>query len=127
MIECETCDREFGSQRAADQHMNARDHWAPKIECEICTRTFFTQRAADQHMNSLNHWKPKFPCQGCSGIYNSEADRKHHMVLDHADKYCVKCEQFFMNANNLRMVCTCNSLSGDNNPKAAITLNQNST
>lgn len=122
MIECETCDREFGNQRAAVQHMNALGHWAPEIECETCTRNFSTQRAADQHMNSLGHWKPKFHCEGCSGIYNSESDRNRHLAMDHPDKYCAECGRFFMNANNLRMVCACNSPIFDNNLNNSIML-----
>jgi hypothetical protein len=56
--ECKTCDREFGSQQAAIQHMDALNHWGPRYECDTCDREFFTQRSADQHMDDKGHWEP---------------------------------------------------------------------
>lgn len=53
---CEICDRTFLSERAAEQHMNDKDHWADQIECETCDRTVLSERAAEQHMNDKNHW-----------------------------------------------------------------------
>lgn len=56
--ECETCDREFWSQHAANQHMTDLNHWAPRYGCQRCDRLFLSQQAANQHMAALWHWKP---------------------------------------------------------------------
>ncbi|KAF2844473.1 putative zinc finger protein, partial [Plenodomus tracheiphilus IPT5] len=69
--ECETCDREFGSTRAAIQHMNALDHWAQRYECDTCDREFFSQRSVDQHMDALDHSKLHY-CHHCSRNLQSE-------------------------------------------------------
>lgn len=34
IYKCETCTKDFRTANAASQHMNARNHWAPKIPCE---------------------------------------------------------------------------------------------
>ncbi|KAE8854842.1 hypothetical protein PTNB73_10272 [Pyrenophora teres f. teres] len=32
--QCKTCKRKFGSQRAANQHMDSVNHWIPALECD---------------------------------------------------------------------------------------------
>ncbi|OAG15212.1 zinc finger protein [Alternaria alternata] len=77
--ECETCDRELGSQHAAIQHMDALDHW------------FLTRRSAEQHMDDTGHWEPQFECE-------------HMSALDHYKQYhCRDCAKSFRNENALRM------------------------
>ncbi|ORY19067.1 hypothetical protein BCR34DRAFT_553227 [Clohesyomyces aquaticus] len=55
--ECETCDKRFRTQPAANQHMDDTGHWEPQFECETCDKRFRTQPAANQHMNAVNHHK----------------------------------------------------------------------
>lgn len=104
-FECETCDREFFSQNAANQHMNDRGHWKPKVPCETCSRKFHTQNAANQHMDALDHWAPQFPCEKCNLVFWSEAAADRHMEeKGHFRNYCAPCNRRFQNENNLQMV-----------------------
>ncbi|KAI8938682.1 hypothetical protein NX059_004549 [Plenodomus lindquistii] len=77
--ECETCDREFGSQQAAIQHMNALDHWGPRYECDTCDREFYTQQRANQHMNDTDHWKAQFECDTCNRVFFTQRSADQHM------------------------------------------------
>jgi DNA-directed RNA polymerase subunit RPC12/RpoP len=115
-IECETCDREFGSQQAATQHMNALDHWAPRYECDTCDREFFTQRSADQHMDDTGHREPEFECETCNRRFYTQQSANQHMdALDHYRRYdCQHCSKTFQSENALKMVsssCTPRRLS----------------
>lgn len=103
--ECETCDREFGSQQAAIQHMDALDHWGPRFGCDACDREFFTQRSAEQHMDDTGHWEPQFECEVCDKRFRSELSANQHMsALDHYKQYyCRDCAKSFRNENALRM------------------------
>ncbi|KAJ5989523.1 hypothetical protein N7481_004733 [Penicillium waksmanii] len=75
-------------------------HWA---QCGTCDYQFRSQRAADQHMNVLNHW-PTFECETCTMEFDSDAARDQHMrAQKHFERYCPDCDQYFMNKNNLRM------------------------
>lgn len=105
--ECETCDREFGSQQAAIQHMNALDHWAPRYECDTCDREFFTQRSAEQHMDATGHREPLFECETCNRRFHTQMSADQHMdALDHYKRhYCHDCNRSFQDENALRMVC----------------------
>ncbi|KAG9188923.1 hypothetical protein G6011_07628 [Alternaria panax] len=77
--ECETCDREFGSQQAAIQHMDALDHWGPRFGCDACDREFFTQRSAEQHMDDTGHWEPQFECETCDKRFHTQRSVEQHM------------------------------------------------
>lgn len=55
MYECETCDRQFGSDQARAQHMNARDHWAERWECEVCEEEFTDEDDYDEHLEDYGH------------------------------------------------------------------------
>ncbi|KAI1515209.1 Zinc-binding domain containing protein [Pyrenophora tritici-repentis] len=48
--QCETCKRTFGSQQAADQHMDSLKHWSPRLECDIDDQKSLVQRLADLSM-----------------------------------------------------------------------------
>jgi hypothetical protein len=104
--ECETCGREFGSQQAADQHMNALDHWGPRYECDTCDREFFTQRSADQHMDDTGHQEPQFKCETCDRRFHTQMSANQHMdALNHHKRhYCHDCRKTFQSENALRMV-----------------------
>ncbi|KAK2811853.1 hypothetical protein FQN50_001891 [Emmonsiellopsis sp. PD_5] len=103
-FDCETCVREFRSQNAANQHMNAVGHWTPKIPCETCGKKFHNQNAANQHMNSVGHWAPKIPCETCSLKFKSQAAADQHMVREaHYLNYCKPCNKRFISQNNLKM------------------------
>jgi DNA-directed RNA polymerase subunit RPC12/RpoP len=65
-FECETCGKEFRSEHAANQHMDALDHWAATDDqdeylCETCEKPFTSQNAVEQHMTALGHWTPTIP------------------------------------------------------------------
>jgi hypothetical protein len=104
--ECETCDREFGSQQAAIQHMNALNHWGPRYECDTCVREFFTQRSADQHMDDTGHWKPQFECENCNKKFYTQLSANQHMdALNHHEGHdCYDCSISFQSRNALKMV-----------------------
>jgi hypothetical protein len=72
---CMTCDRGFGSRRAAVQHMDALQHWGPLVKCETCDREFSTQRSADQHMKDTGHQEPPIKRE----VYNKKPDPKSSM------------------------------------------------
>ena len=104
-FECETCTREFNSQHAANQHMNALDHWAPTFDCETCDRIFFSQYAANQHMNDMGHWSPRFECETCnSEFYTQQSANQHMNRLNHwAMRYdCEACNQQFRTATGAK-------------------------
>jgi hypothetical protein len=105
--ECETCDREFGSQQAAIQHMDALNHWGPRYECDTCDREFFTQRSADQHMDDKGHWEPQFECESCNKKFHTQLSADQHMDArnHHKRHHCHDCSKSFQNENALRMVC----------------------
>lgn len=47
-FECYTCERNFGSEAARFQHMNARNHFAH--ECGICAETWPTEEQLEEHV-----------------------------------------------------------------------------
>ena len=103
VFECETCDREFGSDGARAQHMNALDHWATRYECDFCTDAFFSQDECDNHMDEYGHHR--WDCDTCNQNFaSSQAASQHMDARGHWEHYCSECERKFDNANNLRMV-----------------------
>ncbi|EMD61791.1 hypothetical protein GGP41_002699 [Bipolaris sorokiniana] len=114
--ECEMCDREFGSQQAAIQHMDALDHWASRFECDTCDREFFTQRSADQHMDDKGHWEPQFGCETCDKRFRSQLYANQHMnALNHYKRHCCcDCAKTFQSENALRMHLNSSSHRGKN-------------
>lgn len=101
--ECETCDRKFGSSRAAIQHMNALDHWAQRYECDTCDREFFSQRSADQHMDALDHFKRHY-CNHCSRNFQSENALRMHLnssIHRGRNVACPFCKAAFTLASSL--------------------------
>ncbi|KAH8621607.1 zinc finger protein [Alternaria alternata] len=102
---CETCDREFGSQQAAIQHMDALDHWGPRFECDTCDREFFTQHSAEQHMDDTGHWELPYECETCGRRFHSESSANQHMsaLNHHKQHYCRDCTKTFRNENALKM------------------------
>ncbi|RAR15528.1 zinc finger protein [Stemphylium lycopersici] len=103
---CETCDREFGSQQAAIQHMDALDHWGPRFECDTCDREFFTQHSAEQHMDDTGHWELQYECETCDRRFHSEPSANQHMsaLKHHKQHYCRDCAKTFRNENALKML-----------------------
>ncbi|OJJ03184.1 hypothetical protein ASPVEDRAFT_133608 [Aspergillus versicolor CBS 583.65] len=102
--ECEVCPATFRTQRACNQHMNARGHWAPRYECETCTSSFRLQSAATKHMNAMKHWAPKVSCETCNNKFQTQSAADQHMkALSHYRNYCKSCDRRFDNENNLRM------------------------
>jgi hypothetical protein len=103
-FECESCTREFYSEHAANQHMSALGHWKPHVPCETCGKRFYTQSAANQHMNAVGHWKPTIPCEMCElNFYTEKAAHEHMRDNGHYKNYCRDCCRQFQNQNNLQM------------------------
>ncbi|KAF2477940.1 uncharacterized protein BDR25DRAFT_299678 [Lindgomyces ingoldianus] len=114
--ECETCDREFGSQQAAIQHMNALGHWGSRYECDTCDRQFFTQRSADQHMDDTGHREPQFECETCDKRFYTQMSANQHMdACDHRRRYyCHDCSKTFQSENALKMHLNSSTHRGKN-------------
>jgi hypothetical protein len=103
--ECETCIRSFSSKEAAEQHMNALNHWDDEDHtCNTCDKTFASEESVDQHMDALNHWgesedEDEFACDRCDRTFTSWDGCKQHMTaLNHwyTDK-CDTCDRRFVN------------------------------
>ncbi|WAO87630.1 Hypothetical protein NCS54_00494600 [Fusarium falciforme] len=71
MFKCDCCPRQFNSQHAVNQHMDALGHRLPRFNCETCDKAFFSQHAANQHMNDTGYWGPRV--EGNSGPSFSSA------------------------------------------------------
>ncbi|OAL48484.1 hypothetical protein IQ07DRAFT_543416 [Pyrenochaeta sp. DS3sAY3a] len=109
--ECETCTRDFGSQQAANQHMDALGHWEPRIECDSCYATFPTQEQVDDHMDDYDHWLRRFECETCTSRFKTQNACNQHMnATDHwAPTFdCETCTRTFasQNAANSHMNAT---------------------
>lgn len=110
--ECETCTRDFASQQAAAQHMNALGHWAnyqsQQVECDTCSDWFDTQSEADDHMDQYDHWGCRFECETCTRRFKTQNATNQHMNdTDHwAPTFdCESCSRSFntQNAANSHM------------------------
>ncbi|KAM0427853.1 hypothetical protein ACHAPT_007312 [Fusarium lateritium] len=98
MFECETCNRVFNSERAANQHMDTKNHWAERFYCETCNKEFFSQGASEQHMNATSHWRPRVPCETCDEMfYTPDAANQHMRDQGHwaTRFYCDTCDKEF--------------------------------
>lgn len=81
MANCETCDKWFASERAAEQHMDAKNHWG--YECETCELTFPSEEDADDHMDEEDHYGVE--CDTCDKDFNSQHAVVQHMIaVDHS-------------------------------------------
>lgn len=106
MYECETCDRQFGSDGARAQHMNALDHWAESWECEECGEEFDDEDEYEEHLDDYDHWPPQHECEACEEkFYTSQQARLHMDGYGHwRNHWCAVCERGFQNDNNLQIV-----------------------
>lgn len=106
MADCETCYRTFNSWSAANQHMNALNHWKVH-ECETCNYSSIHEDEVDSHMNRYNHWAPTFDCEACNTKFHTQQQARTHMDNNNHWRlnWCNLCKRGFQNANNLRMVC----------------------
>lgn len=110
MSTCGTCWRVFtAGWRSRQQHMDATGHNAPDFECDTCDRYFRSQHAANQHMTDVNHWAessesevPEFECNHCDVAFDDEDDLRDHEVKEHF--YCDPCNRYFKNWNNINQV-----------------------
>ncbi|KAJ5369783.1 uncharacterized protein N7496_005875 [Penicillium cataractarum] len=101
MYECDYCDCKFYYEDEFEDHLDDYWHWAP---CETCDKVFRSIRASHQHMDALSHWKPRIPCDTCDKLFFTRAAANQHMYdMDHYWNYCVDCDRYFLNENNLRM------------------------
>ena len=63
-----------------NQHMNAKDHWAPRFDCETCNKDYGSQKAANQHMNVKKDWAPTVPCESCDKKFQDVDAANRHMT-----------------------------------------------
>lgn len=102
MFECGECGDRYWDRSDFYEHMNYEGHW---LECETCERVFATEHQRCQHMNAVDHWKPRIPCETCDSVFFSERAVENHMdAKGHWKNYCHSCKLKFQNANNLQMV-----------------------
>ncbi|KAI9043451.1 uncharacterized protein KD926_003602 [Aspergillus affinis] len=80
VYECETCEKEFDSIDAANQHMDAKSHRAPEYNCETCEKGFDSINAANQHMQDKSHFKNH--CPTCDRHFTSEDDLRMVRYVD---------------------------------------------
>ncbi|KAL1623759.1 hypothetical protein SLS54_004220 [Diplodia seriata] len=90
--ECDTCDRQFASQRACNQHMDALDHHDTRSKCDECPRRFNTWRACKQHMDATNHWIWKYGCETCSYRFTTQWAANEHMADKNHWSYPYDCD-----------------------------------
>ncbi|OJD31850.1 zinc finger protein [Diplodia corticola] len=100
--ECDTCDRDFASQRACDRHMDDTDHWIWEYECDTCTARFSTEWLANEHMDDEDHWSYPYDCETCSYSFRSASACDEHM--DDKDHWsypydCETCSRSFRSAS----------------------------
>jgi hypothetical protein len=103
MAECGTCDRWFGSERAARQHMDAVGHtW----ECDFCQDEYYYEQDLEDHQDEEKHYGPRYECEGCYVFYDDYQQLKRHMYKeDHwRDNWCGACQKGFESESHLRTV-----------------------
>lgn len=106
MYECETCTRQFGSDGARAQHMNALSHWAERWECEVCEEEFSDEDEYDEHLDDYGHHTPQHECEACDCKFHTPQLARVHMDdYGHWRTYwCAICQRGFQNDNNLQIV-----------------------
>jgi hypothetical protein len=52
--------------------MDDTRHWEPQFECETCDKRFRTQLAADQYMDDMGYWEPQFECETCDKRFRTQ-------------------------------------------------------
>ncbi|KAJ5233006.1 hypothetical protein N7468_005962 [Penicillium chermesinum] len=103
MFECGECGDRFWDREEFEWHMTDEGHW---FECETCTRVFANGRYRAQHMNAVDHWLPRVPCDTCDLQFTSiQAANRHMQNEGHWANYCEDCNRVFPTQNALRMVC----------------------
>ncbi|KAF9740250.1 hypothetical protein PMIN06_007053 [Paraphaeosphaeria minitans] len=120
MFECDTCYREFVNAYAAEQHMNALNHWNqdhspslqdgyysddddPGFECEACMAVFDSFAKARQHMDAYNHWRQHW-CNSCEKGFQNENNLRQHLnskIHRGSNMLCPFCNRSFATATGL--------------------------
>ncbi|KAJ6172651.1 hypothetical protein N7470_001718 [Penicillium chermesinum] len=101
MFECGECGDRFWDREEFEWHMTDEGHW---FECETCTRVFANGRYRAQHMNAVDHWLPRVPCDTCDLQFTSiQAANRHMQNEGHWANYCEDCNRVFPTQNALRM------------------------
>jgi hypothetical protein len=103
MWECDSCYDRFYHEWQCDEHMDEERHHA--CSASYCNKQFGSQRAAEQHMNTLGHWAVQYHCHSCAYAFPSISARDtHHDEAGHWEHYCSSCKRAFGDANQLKMV-----------------------
>ncbi|KIJ14572.1 hypothetical protein PAXINDRAFT_100051 [Paxillus involutus ATCC 200175] len=84
---CQTCDKEFATEPALDQHMEVKH--SPQYCCDTCDSVFRSQQALDQHETDKH---PVFECLYCEREFTTEKGRLAHEEAKHSF-CCDKCDR----------------------------------
>ena len=88
-LECEYCDKIFGSKKRLDQHLVS--HLKNReIPCTLCDKTFKVKQSLREHMNI--HYET-FKCIHCDKCSNTQASLDIHMKFAHATERPFSCEK----------------------------------
>ncbi|KAM3503226.1 hypothetical protein MY11210_008798 [Beauveria gryllotalpidicola] len=95
--ECQACGREFKTERAMEQHMDAKGHWP--IECHLCYDTFFDEEDRQQHEHVDHHY-----CADCDRQFQNFNNLRMHLNSNRhrgGSIACPKCSKSFTTATGL--------------------------
>lgn len=110
MFTCGTCWKTFPSGwQARNQHCRDTGHAEPAYECYTCDSYFGSKRAMEQHMDAKDHWGQSssveevwIECDYCDDQFATDAQLAQHEADAH--NRCKSCNRRFLNHNNLKMV-----------------------
>jgi len=96
-LKCLQCNKEFSSQQALFQHIEATKH--KSFGCPHCNKAFSTQQGRDQHISKV-HGKKTIECPHCNKKYISDQSLNQHINAVHQVK-CPHCGLSFLNQTQL--------------------------
>lgn len=92
MFDCPICPRGFNSERALEQHQDAKDHYEqvgydrgcyspspPPNYCSDCDRTFQSENNLRQHLHSRTHQGQNLECPFCQTRFTTASGMTHHV------------------------------------------------
>ncbi|KAK0911175.1 hypothetical protein LTR91_022423 [Friedmanniomyces endolithicus] len=76
-FKCETCDDQYRTRAAVDEHMAKNGHW--KNYCSDCDRHFQSESNYRAHRNSRLHLGRSIPCPFCRAAHTTASGLLHHL------------------------------------------------
>ena len=68
--------------------MDATDHWEETYNCETCNKEFYSQHAVEQHMNATGHRAPTYDHSTRINVFVNGNQVPQHMVKIDPDLCC---------------------------------------